>query len=355
MSSLVIVNQAEEAWLDLITDVDMTLRLYQNNVTSGLTAAQIEALTQAAFTEANFAGYASSSMTTAWTTTQGNPSEATRAQVTFTRSSTGTVQNIFGYYVTRNSDGALQWFEHFDAPIPVEFINDAVIVTPRITLDDETGRNSVDKQVFTGSGTWNKPAGLKAVMVRLVGGGGSGGGCAATTGVQASEGAGGGGGGYSEKVILADDLGATETVTIGAGGAASAAGGAGNAGGTTSFGAHLQATGGAGGSAGVATGASSMAIGGVGGAGSSGDLNISGERGGPSLVSFMTNLSVHRRGSGGGSQLGATTIINSSAATSGVAGQTYGGGSTGAINGASQSARASLAGAPGVVIVDEFF
>ena len=75
MSQLVVVNQAEEAWLDLITDIDMTLRLFRTDVTTGLTKAQIEALTQAAFTEANFAGYAAVSMTTAWTTTQGDPSE----------------------------------------------------------------------------------------------------------------------------------------------------------------------------------------------------------------------------------------------------------------------------------------
>lgn len=139
MSEIQVVNQAEEAWLDLITDVDMTLRLYRNNVTSGLTDEQIEALTQASFTEANFAGYAASSMTTSWTTTQGNPSTATRAQVSFIRSSTGTAQLIYGYYVTRNSDGALQWFEHFDGPISVEFINDTVNVTPTLTLDDRSG------------------------------------------------------------------------------------------------------------------------------------------------------------------------------------------------------------------------
>ena len=122
MSQLRVVNQAEEAWLDLITDVDMTIRLFRTDVDTGLTEAQKDALTQAAFTEANFAGYAAVSLTTAWTTTQGNPSEASRTAVVFTRSSTGAIQNIFGYYLTRNSDGALQWYEQWDAPKPVELL-----------------------------------------------------------------------------------------------------------------------------------------------------------------------------------------------------------------------------------------
>lgn len=158
MSSIQIVNQGEEAFLDLITDVDMTLRLYRNDVVSGLTDVQIEALTQASFTEANFAGYAASSMTTAWTTTQGNPSTATRAVVTFTRSSTGTAQLIYGYYVTRNSDGALMWFEHFDAPVSIEFINDAIQVTPTLTLDDAEG-HSVEAGLIVATGRTAAPTG----------------------------------------------------------------------------------------------------------------------------------------------------------------------------------------------------
>lgn len=158
MSAIQVVNQGEEAMLDLITDVDMTLRLYRTNVVLGLTDVQIEALTQAAFTEANFAGYAASSMTTAWTTTQGNPSTATRPEVSFTRSSTGTAQLIYGYYVTRNSDGALQWFEHFDGPVSVEFNGDVIKVTPTLTLDDAEG-HSVESGVITAFGGAAAPTG----------------------------------------------------------------------------------------------------------------------------------------------------------------------------------------------------
>lgn len=353
MSLIVVVNQGEEEFLDLITDVDSTLRLYQNNVISGLTATQIEALTQAAFTEATFAGYAGSSMTTAWTTTQGNPSEATRPLVTFTRSSTGTAQSIHGYYVTRNSDGNLRWFQHFDAPISVEFINDTVQVTPRLTLDDDTGRNLVDLEVFTASGSYAKPAGLKAVLVRLVGGGGSGGGTEATAAGEGADGAGGGGGGYAEELILADDLAASETVTIGAGGVAATAGLGGNAGGTTSFGAHCQATGGAGGAVGQNTGTVTSSAGGAGGAGSGGDANMPGGSGGFGRV--RSNGQVGFGGYGGASQLGGSISHTSIASSNGNAGLNYGGGSTGAAAGVSQAARASTAGAPGVVLITEFF
>jgi microcystin-dependent protein len=140
MSSLVVVNQGEEAMLDLVLAVGYTLRLYKNDVIAGLTPDQIDALTQAAFTEADFPGYAASAITGGtWTTTQGNPTMGTNTERQFTRSSTGTAQLIRGYYYTRTSDGALQGFEHFEAPISVEFINDRIDITPRVSLEDSGG------------------------------------------------------------------------------------------------------------------------------------------------------------------------------------------------------------------------
>jgi microcystin-dependent protein len=63
----------------------------------------------------------------------------TNTERQFTRSSTGSAQLIRGYYYTRTSDGALQGFEHFEAPISVEFINDRIDITPRISLEDSGG------------------------------------------------------------------------------------------------------------------------------------------------------------------------------------------------------------------------
>jgi hypothetical protein len=135
--TLVVVDQAEEHFLDLILAVNYTLRLFKNDVTSGLTAAQIDALTESSFTEADFAGYASKALTGgSWTTTAGNPCTGSYALQTFTRTSTGTAQTLYGYYVTRTTGGALEWFEYFSAPFIIEFINEFVTVTPSITLSD---------------------------------------------------------------------------------------------------------------------------------------------------------------------------------------------------------------------------
>jgi microcystin-dependent protein len=158
VSAIQVVDQGETAMLSLVTDVDMTLRLYKNDVTDGLTDTQVEALTEASFTEADFAGYAAVSMTTAWTVTAGNPSTAARAEESFIRSSTGTAQLVYGYYVTRNSDGDLQWFEHLDAPVSVEFEDDTVKVTPTISLDDVEG-HSVESGLIVATGRSAAPTG----------------------------------------------------------------------------------------------------------------------------------------------------------------------------------------------------
>jgi len=183
-------------------------------------------------------------------------------------------------------------------------------------------------QVFTSSGTYTKPAGLKAAWVRLVGGGGGGG---AGSGAGSIFGGGGGGGGYAEELLAAASIGATETVTRGAGGAGGGTNGSGVSGGTSSFGALLSATGGTGGT-GTAGGA-----GGAGGLGSGGNLNVKGQGGDTAGATTDT-------APGGSSALGG------GGTTAAAAGGVYGGGGAGA-NGAS----AGGAGADGVIIVVEFY
>lgn len=135
--TLIVVDQAEEHFLDLILAVNYTLRLYKNNVTSGLTQVQKDALTEADFTEANFTGYSSAALTGgSWTTTAGNPCTGVYATQTFTSSADQTAQTLYGYYVTRTSDGKLQWFEDFTAPLFIEFNGESIKVTPSITLSD---------------------------------------------------------------------------------------------------------------------------------------------------------------------------------------------------------------------------
>lgn len=195
----------------------------------------------------------------------------------------------------------------------------------------------------------------KAVRVRVQAGGASGG-CAATAATgNNSKGAGGGGGGYAEKFILASALAATETVTVGAGGAPTTTVGAGNTGGTSSFGTHCVATGGIGGQ--TATNQSLMvnAIGGEGGIGTVGDILIKGGSGGHG-VGYAT---LGTGGQGGNSFMGGgaigTTTPSGGGNLAGNTGGNYGGGGGGAMaNAGFTGTAASGAGAPGIVLVDVY-
>lgn len=135
--TLIVVNQAEEHFLDLILAVNYDLRLFKNDVDNGLTQVQKDALTEADFTEADFTGYASATLTGgSWTTTAGNPCTGSYATQTFTSSADQSSQTLYGYYVTRASDDALQWYEKFTVPLAIEFNNEYIEVTPQITLAD---------------------------------------------------------------------------------------------------------------------------------------------------------------------------------------------------------------------------
>jgi hypothetical protein len=94
---------------------------------------------------------------------------------------------------------------------------------------------------FLTSGTWTKPANVTWVQVESVGAGAGG---SNNTGATSSSGGGGGAG--VNKLFLASDLAATESVTIAAGGAGAANGAIaeGSNGGSTTFGSHLTALGG---------------------------------------------------------------------------------------------------------------
>jgi hypothetical protein len=93
-----------------------------------------------------------------------------------------------------------------------------------------------DIQTFNASGTWTKPSSGTMAMIECWGGGGGG------ARYNSWTPGGGGGGGYAMRWMPLSSLGATETVTIGAGGAGrTGSNGNGSNGGTTTFGAHLTA------------------------------------------------------------------------------------------------------------------
>lgn len=135
---------------------------------------------------------------------------------------------------------------------------------------------------FTSSGTYTPTVGMKYCIVELWGPGGGGPGSDTTTAGQMSAGGGGAGGNYTRNVFSASAVGASQTITIGAGGiGGTTPAGAGGAGGETSFGGIQTAKGGNGGSAMAATSTQANAAGGTTGANTvGGALNITGQPGG---------------------------------------------------------------------------
>jgi len=124
--------------------------------------------------------------------------------------------------------------------------------TRRVAASAITRSPQIDVYTTPGTATWTKPAGAVAVHVRVIGGGGGGGsGRRGAASTARSGGGGATGGGMSEYTFEASALGATETVTVGAGGTGGAArttndtaGANGTAGGASIFGTRIRAWGG---------------------------------------------------------------------------------------------------------------
>lgn len=127
--SLIVPDVAEVDALTKILTPALTIRLYSNNYTPGATS-----LT-ANFTEVAGGGYANKPLTFAgWSIVAGAPSAASYAAQTWNfTGATNAPGTIYGYYVTRDSDGLLMWAERFPVVPFVPIAGSIITVTPRFT------------------------------------------------------------------------------------------------------------------------------------------------------------------------------------------------------------------------------
>lgn len=215
-----------------------------------------------------------------------------------------------------------------------------------ILIDRSSGKVSCPQggptiQVFTASGTWVKPAGCVKIKATVIGPGGDGGSAPATTGSTKATGAGGGPGGWS---ILYKDVTSVSSidVTIGAHG-----------GGTTSFDVASATGGGNGGTAGPTSSAGIGGSPGASGVGSGGTINGGGWVGSGGEIGTGASGS---SGIGGSSILGGGPAGHLSATQrNGENATVPGAGGEGSYNSGVQSAATGGNGAPGCVIVEEYY
>lgn len=217
---------------------------------------------------------------------------------------------------------------------------------------------SVKQQVFTSSGTYTPSTGMLYCIVESVDGGAGGGGVKVASAANVAVAQGGYGGAYGRTRLTAAQIGVSQTVTIGAGGAAgSIAGGDGGLGGATSLGSlHVGNTATYGGGSTNAT-----------------TSQVSGEqqpsagyvtanftvRGGIGTNGFATASPLIGMGCGGGASYFSTGYIGGtarvvSAVYAGRDGFTYGTGGSGALSLTSTTGAVGGAGYPGVMIITEY-
>lgn len=203
-------------------------------------------------------------------------------------------------------------------------------------------------QTFTsGSGTYTTPAGVRYILVELIGGGGGGGGGTSGAG-QISVSSGGSAGGYCRKLITSPA--ATYAYAVGAGGNGGVGGNAGADGNNTTFG-TLTAGKGLGGilGAAISTANSEQIPGKNGGTSSGGDINV---QGGPSGAG-MNLTGQSSSGFGGNSVYGGGGRGIAAATINGIDGGQYGAGGSGAVS--SNNTTNGGNGAAGIIIVTEYY
>lgn len=214
------------------------------------------------------------------------------------------------------------------------------------------GFTQVVTQVFTANGTYTPTSNMTWCVIEAVGGGGAGGGAAATAAGQYSCGGGGGGGAYVRGVYDAATIGASQAITIGAGGTGNS-GAAGSNGSSTIVGALIEAKGGNGGNASTAS-TTPFAASAEGITGSTGgDFQCKGFRSALAIGDSATNIIFGGRGANSIFGSGGTGTIGVSSG-GGSVGTGYGAGGGGGMNKASQAATTGASGSSGIVVITEY-
>lgn len=219
-------------------------------------------------------------------------------------------------------------------------------------------------QTFTVNGTYTPTTGMAYCIVEAIGGGGGAGACVSPT-IYATACGGGGAGAYSRGLFSRAQIGASQTVTIGAGGAAAnpfALGSVGISGGSTTLGTLLSVGGGGGAKciSSISPGDNSVFAGGIGGVVTTGGfLSIPGGPGGCGFAGGGSGLSIHAiGGNGGASAIGTETrgYVSNGAGDQGggSVGASPGGGGSGASSLFPTGAATGGAGANGMIIITEF-
>jgi hypothetical protein len=248
-------------------------------------------------------------------------------------------------------------------------VADLAITNPKVAAATLTGDKLVglpwlrkSEFVLTSGidATFTPTAGVRALLVRVWGAGGGAGGIPAPSGAGSSAvGGSGGGGGYAEKLIPINPA-HTYKYTIGAGGSGGAAGAiAGTAGGATTFfegvsgtTAVVRATGGALGAAGNVTTFNTINGGALAGVGNLGDILLNGRAATPR--STIINGAIGLPSFPGCAPFfegGRSPADNAD----GIVGNNYGVGGSAPFSAGGSTARAGGNGAPGVIIITEFF
>lgn len=140
--------------------------------------------------------------------------------------------NSAGIGITSDTSGVIQFQSNGANTVNIAANGTMTNASGTFALTSQIPPATANLTTYTsGSGTWTKPSSGTFCLVRLWGAGGSG-----SRNTSTAQACGGGGGAYMDRYYRLADLGATESYSVGAGGAAVAVTGSGNPGGNSTFG-----------------------------------------------------------------------------------------------------------------------